>query len=151
MNVLVTGGAGFIGRYVCENLLSRGHNVMVYDLLAPQVSGAIYCHGSMEDESKLTSCIGQADAVMHLAGLLGTTETLDDPLSPARINILGSLRVFEACRRFVKPACYICVGNHFMLNTYAISKTCAERFALMYNKEHGTRIAVVRGLNAYGP
>jgi nucleoside-diphosphate-sugar epimerase len=45
----------------------------------------------------------------------------------------------------------IAVGNHFMNNTYAITKTVAERFALMFNKEFGTRIAVVRGLNAYGP
>ena len=49
------------------------------------------------------------------------------------------------------PAVYIAVGNHWMNNSYSITKTTAERFALMYNKEHGTKIAVVRGLNAYGP
>jgi len=88
---------------------------------------------------------------MHLAGLLGTSETIDEPIGPAQVNILGSLSLFEACRKFKKRACYIAVGNHFMLNTYAITKTCAEKFALMYNAEHGTKIAVVRGLNAYGP
>jgi nucleoside-diphosphate-sugar epimerase len=44
----------------------------------------------------------------------------------------------------------IAVGNHFMNNTYSITKTTAERFALMFNKEHKTKIAVVRALNAYG-
>ena len=44
----------------------------------------------------------------------------------------------------------IAVGNHFMNNTYAITRNTAERFALMFNKEHGTKIAVVRGLNVYG-
>ncbi len=151
MNILITGGSGFIGRYVTSQLKKRGHNLMIYDLASPAFDGAIYCHGSMLDDKKLTSCIEQCDAVMHLAGLLGTSETLDDPVPPAQVNIIGSLTVFQACRRLNLPCCYICVGNHFMLNTYAITKTCAERFALMFNKEHGTRIAVVRGLNAYGP
>ena len=44
----------------------------------------------------------------------------------------------------------ISVGNHFMNNPYAITKATAERFALMYNKEHGTKIAVVRGLKVMG-
>lgn len=150
MKILVTGGAGFIGRYVCGNLFNRGHNVVVYDIKEPNFPG-FYCCGNMQDKVKLWKCIEQSDAVMHLAGLLGTSETIDEPAGPAQVNILGSLSVFEACRKFEKRACYIAVGNHFMLNTYAITKTCAERFALMYNAEHGTKIAVVRGLNAYGP
>lgn len=44
----------------------------------------------------------------------------------------------------------IAAGNHFMNNTYAITKPAEERFALMYNAEHGTRVPVVRVLNAYG-
>lgn len=151
MKVLVTGGAGFIGRYVCENLFNRGHHVLIYDLIRPAHAPADYCCGDMRDRGQLWNCIEQSDAVMHLAGLLGTSETIDEPTGPAQVNILGSLSLFEACRRFNKPACYIAVGNHFMLNTYAITKTCAEKFALMYNAEHGTQIAVVRGLNAYGP
>jgi UDP-glucose 4-epimerase len=67
------------------------------------------------------------------------------------MNVLGSLNVFEACARCQKRGVYIAVGNHWMNNPYSISKTAAERFALMYNKERGTKIAVVRGLNAYGP
>lgn len=151
MKVLVTGGAGFIGRYVVSKLFEGYHNVLVYDLVKQTYDGADYCCGNMLDKVRLYDCIEQADAVMHLAGLLGTSETIDEPTGPARVNILGSLNLFEACRKFNKSACYIAVGNHFMLNTYAITKTCAEKFALMYNAEHGTRIAVVRGLNAYGP
>jgi len=63
--------------------------------------------------------------------------------------------VFEGCKaNKMRPqgvrGAQITVGNHFMNNTYAITKTTAERFALMFNKELGTRISVVRGLNAYG-
>jgi len=151
MNVLVTGGSGFIGRHVCQNLLDRGHHVLVYDVAKPFLPGVIHMSGCIQDKSKLWSAIEISDAVIHLAGVLGTAETIEDPLLPINVNIIGSVDVFEACRRFDKPACYIAVGNHFMNNSYAITKTAAERFALMYNAEHGTRIAVVRGLNAYGP
>ena len=151
MKILVTGGSGFIGRYVVRRLVKQGQNCVIYDIIQPTVDDAEYCPGNMLDRVKLDKQIEKTDAVMHLAGILGTSETLNDPIRPAQVNILGSLHVFEACRRLNRRCCYIAVGNHFMLNTYAITKTCAERFALMYNKEHGTQIAVVRGLNAYGP
>jgi len=64
---------------------------------------------------------------------------------------MGGLNVFKAVRDYNVPAVYIAVGNHWMNNSYSITKTTAERFAFMANREWGTRIAVVRALNAYGP
>ena len=151
MNILITGGSGFIGRYTVARLMAQGIQTTIYDLNPPKFQSDFFIRGSMIETKKLESAVAGADAVMHLTGLLGTSETIDGPIMPAKVNVMGSLTVFEFCRRFKKRCCYICVGNHFMLNTYAISKTCAERFALMYNKENGTKIAVVRGLNAYGP
>jgi nucleoside-diphosphate-sugar epimerase len=95
------------------------------------------------------------DGVIHLAGLLGTSETIGDPYPSVRTNVEGTLNLLEACKpRKEKPsgtpAVITTVGNHFMLNTYSITKSCAERFALMYNRELGTRVAVVRAYNAYG-
>ncbi|GAH62019.1 unnamed protein product, partial [marine sediment metagenome] len=107
MEILITGGAGFIGRYVCENLIARGHSVVVYDIKKPAFEGVVYCRGDMRDAGGLWNCIEQADAVMHLAGCLGTSETIDEPRVPALVNILGSLSLFEACRKFNKSACYI--------------------------------------------
>jgi len=151
MNVLVTGGSGFIGRYVCQNLIARGHRVMVYDVVKPAFDGVIFCSGCVQTKIKLYAAIESCDAVIHLAGVLGTAETIADPVLPIDVNIEGSVDVFEACRRHKRKAVYIAVGNHFMNNSYAITKTAAERFALMYNRESGTKIAVVRGMNAYGP
>lgn len=151
MNILVTGGAGFIGRYVCRNLIERGHSVIVYDNFKPDFYNALYLCGCVQDTLKLWKAIVGCDAVIHLAGVLGTAETVNDPMLPVNVNISGSLAVFEACRQFGKKAVYIAVGNHFMNNSYSITKTTAERFALMYNAEHGTKIAIVRGLNVYGP
>jgi UDP-glucose 4-epimerase len=151
MKILVTGGSGFIGRYVIEKLKSNGHEAAIYDIAPPKFKCDFYIEGSMIQTGRLETAIKSCDAVMHLAGILGTSETLDYPIIPAKINIMGSLTLFEFCRRLKKRCCYIGVGNHFMLNTYAISKTVAEKFALMYNKVHNARIAIVRGMNVYGP
>jgi UDP-glucose 4-epimerase len=59
--------------------------------------------------------------------------------------------VFKAAHTREKRGVYIAVGNHWMNNPYSITKTTAERFAFMYNRELGTKFAVVRGLNVYGP
>ncbi|NCX94757.1 MAG: NAD-dependent epimerase/dehydratase family protein [Gammaproteobacteria bacterium] len=80
-----------------------------------------------------------------------TLVMFSNPQPSVETNIIGGLNVFEAVRHYKVPAVYIAVGNHWMNNSYSITKTTAERFAFMFNKEHGTKIAVVRGLNAYGP
>lgn len=151
MNIIVTGGSGFIGRYTVGRLMAQGIQTTIYDIVPPKFKCDFFIEGSMIETKKLESAIAGTDAVMHLAGVLGTSETINDPIMPTKANVMGSLTLFEFCRRLNKRCCYICVGNHFMLNTYSISKTCAERFALMYNIEHGMKIAVIRGLNAYGP
>jgi len=83
--------------------------------------------------------------------VLGTQESLKAIDTAVAVNIEGSLNVFNAVRRYDVPAVYIAVGNHWMNNPYSVTKTTAERFALMFNKEFGARIAVVRAYNAYGP
>ncbi|MEO8383455.1 MAG: NAD-dependent epimerase/dehydratase family protein, partial [Acidobacteriota bacterium] len=81
---------------------------------------------------------------------------VDDPSAAVDTNITGALNVFQGCRtaralgRDV-TCVHITVGNHFMDNPYAITKSTSERFARMFNIEHGTDIRVIRVLNAYGP
>lgn len=151
MNILVTGGNGFIGRHVCARLKQLGHTTTVFDRHGTDVVGPPVFLGDVSDAAAVSEAVYHADAVMHLAGVLGTQETITNPLPAVQTNIVGSLNVFQACALHNKRAVYIAVGNHWMNNPYSITKTTAERFALMYNKERGTKIAVVRGLNAYGP
>ena len=150
MKVLVTGGSGFIGSHVCARLRELGHVPTVFDRDFDKVPAPIFL-GDVCNAEAVSEAVYHADAVMHLAGCLGTQETILNPFPAVSTNILGSLNVFEACARYDKRAVYIAVGNHWMNNPYSISKTAAERFALMFNKERGTKIAVVRGMNAYGP
>jgi UDP-glucose 4-epimerase len=151
MNILVTGGNGFIGRHVCARLRALGHTPTVFDRHGTDVVGPPVFLGDTTDAAAVSEAVYHCDAVMHLAGVLGTQETITNPLPAVQTNIVGSLNVFQACALHNKRAVYIAVGNHWMNNPYSITKTTAERFALMFNKERGTKIAVVRGMNAYGP
>lgn len=152
MKVLITGGAGFIGSYVVDNLIERGIKVLIFDHLGrkPREDCDIFL-GDTRDYTAVSEAVAMCDGVIHLAGVLGTQETISKPQPSVETNIIGGLNVFEAVKHYKIPAVYIAVGNHWMNNSYSITKTTAERFAFMYNKEHGTKIAVVRGLNAYGP
>ncbi len=146
MNILVTGGNGFLGKAVGQNLSKRGHTAIVFDRKSPTD-----ILGDIKDAEAVNEAVYNTDAVIHLAGLLGTAELTNNPRLAAEVNILGTLNVFEAIREHKKRAVYITLGNHFMNNTYSITKSTSERFALMFNKEHHTDIRVVRGLNVYGP
>lgn len=149
--VLVTGGNGFIGQYVCENLEKQDIEPVVFDRHVPQSTKYETALGDTRDFTAVMEAIGKTDGFIHLAGVLGTQETIEEPEPAVMTNIIGGLNVFRAAKRYGRRGVYIAVGNHWMNNTYSISKTTAERFAFMYNAEHGTEIAVVRALNAYGP
>lgn len=151
MRVLVTGGAGFIGGWVVEGLKARGHTPVVFDRKGTPRHDCEVHLGDTRDFTAVMESIGSTDGFIHLAGVLGTQETVDEPEPAVMTNVLGGLNVFRAARRYDKTGVYIAVGNHWMNNSYSITKTTAERFALMANAEWGTRIAVVRALNAYGP
>jgi len=146
LKILLTGGNGFLGKAVAQKLLSRGHSPIIFDRKAPAD-----VLGDIKDAEAVNEAVYNSDAVIHLAGLLGTAELTNNPRIAAEVNILGTLNVFEAVRTHKKRAVYITLGNYFMNNTYSITKSTSERFALMFNKEHGTDIRIVRGLNVYGP
>jgi len=149
MKVLVTGAAGFIGWHVASNLLERGIEVVGFDK-HPTTRHPGY-QGDILDAEQVYNSMRGVDGVIHLAGVLGTGETVAAPRSTVEANIGGSLNVFEAVREWDIPCSYITVGNGWMYNPYSISKTATESLAWMYNKEHGTKIAVTRVLSAYGP
>lgn len=152
MRVLVTGGNGFIGGHVVDRLIEQGHEPVVFDRYGrPHRSDVPLVMGDIRRRECIRAAIEPVDGVINLAGILGTSETIDQPSQTVHSNILGAIHVFDACRDFKKRAVHITVGNHWMNNPYSITKSAAERFALTYNREFGAQIAVVRGLNAYGP
>ncbi len=151
MKVLVTGGNGFIGRAVCAELANRGHEALVFDRHLPASPPKTMYLGDVRAAVDVTEAVAHVDAVIHLAGVLGTQETITNPRPAAATNILGGLNVLEACTQYGVPLVNIAVGNWFEANTYSITKTTVERFTQMYARDRGLQVCSVRAYNAYGP
>lgn len=149
--VLVTGGQGFIGSHVVEKLLGRGCGVIVFDrhskkMDRPRVENFV---GDLRDRNAVDQAVFAADGVIHLGGILGTAETLQHIPETVDVNIVGTLNVFEAIKKYQKPCVYITLPDVWQ-NPYAITKRTAKDFAFLYNREFKTKINVVRGFNVYG-
>lgn len=155
-NVLVTGGSGFIGSWTVKELLRRDYGVTVLDHQAHgyhkfEKGKPDVFLGDIADADTVTEAVAHVDGVIHLAGVLGTQETIKNPRPAATTNILGGLNLLEAVTQYNLPMVNIAVGNYWMNNTYSISKNTVERFCEMFAKERGTKVSVLRALNAYGP
>lgn len=152
MKILVTGGAGFIGQYTVEKCIERGHEPFIFDHYDRKEGYPCpVILGDVRDDVAVTEAMAHADAWIHLAAVLGTQETVFNPRPAAQSNLMGGLNMLEAAVQYNVPGTYIGVGNYWMNNTYSISKTMIERFIDMYNKNRGTRVNIVRAMNAYGP
>ena len=155
MKVLVTGGMGFIGRYVVEELLENNHTPIIFDhhrrLAKEYPDGVEVFQGDIMDDVAVTEAMAHCDSWIHLAAVLGTQETIKNPRPAAKSNLIGGLNILEAAAQYNLPGTYIAVGNHWMNNTYSITKTMIERFIDMYNRNRGTKVNIVRVVNAYGP
>lgn len=150
MKVLVTGGQGFIGSHVIQHLLQGGHKVVSFDRrMVKQTEGVQSLYGDVRDKNAVDQAVFDSDGVIHLAGILGTAETLRHIPETVDVNICGTLNVFEAIRKYDKPCVYITLPDVWQ-NPYAITKRTAKDFAILYNREFKTRINVVRGFNVYG-
>ena len=153
----LSGGQGFIGSWVRRELLQRGHQVVVFDRYPRTVmaDGEDFFLGDIQDSTAVTEMAAHVDGIIHLAAVLGTQETIQNPRPSAVTNIMGSLNVFEAAAQYSLPVVYAGVGNAWMRDhatgSYTISKTCVEDYGRMYNAYRGGKISVVRPVNAYGP
>lgn len=158
MKVGITGGQGFIGSHTVDRLIERGHHVVIFDRhdhLPILPLGTEFFQGDVRDATSVVELAAHVDGIIHLAAVLGTQETIQNPRPSAETNILGSLNVFEAANQYGLPVVYAGVGNHWMrehgTGAYTISKTAAEDFTRMFNKYRDGKITTVRPVNAYGP
>lgn len=173
MNVLITGGAGFIGSHVSDLLLEEGYSVTIVDNLS---TGSIL-HLNREAEFVAADiCDEGMDAifqrvrphiVIHLAAQTSVTKSLIDPLDDAKTNVAGTLRILDNCvKHHVKKVIYASSAavygipialplneDHPLqpLSFYGLSKLTSEHYMKLYHSLHGLQYTILRLANVYGP
>ena len=172
--VLVTGGAGFIGSNLVKTLVANGCEVTVLDNLSsghqtnldpfPQVR---FIEADIRDPDAVDKAIQGATVVFHLAASVGNKRSIDNPISDAEINVLGTLRVLEAARKHKVPKLVASssAGIFGELKTlpiredhpiepdtpYGSTKLCSEKLCLAYSKLYELEAICLRYFNVYGP
>lgn len=136
--IVVTGGTGFLGRAVVQEAQERGHEAWSFDLNEKQD-----ILGSLRD-------FRDADTVIHLAGVLGTSELFDMPETAVEINVRGALRVLQWCRDNEASYTGITMLPVFP-SIYTATKVCAQNLASAWHKAYEVPVSHVRAFNAFGP
>lgn len=170
--LLVTGGAGFIGSHLVRALLERGGQVRVLDNLSTgskaNLSGLDinFIEGDIRDTTIVQDSIKDVDTIFHLAAFISVAGSMEDPLSCYEANLNGSLNVLmqasqAGVRRVVlasSAAVYgeseIPVAENHPLNPqspYAASKLAMEQAAKLFSKSFNLETVCLRFYNAYGP
>lgn len=172
MNIVVTGGAGFIGSHVAEAYLAAGHAVWIVDNLATGTranvpADAHFVHADINDAAvrRLLSD-ERIEAVNHHAAQMDVRRSVADPLFDARSNVLGLLNLLEGareagCRTFVLASSGGTVYGELTapatedhatrpISPYGISKLAGEHYLDFYRLEYGLRTVALRYANIYG-
>lgn len=175
MNILVTGGAGFIGSQVADAYIASGHEVGVVDDLSTGVkeninSKAKFWRGSITDVNFVNNVINgfKPEVVNHHAAHINVGQSVNDPLFDSTVNINGTINLMQAlvktksCRSIIFAstggAMY---GNNKTpfteemkeapLSPYGVSKRAAELYFSFYYEQYGIKFAILRYANVYGP
>ena len=179
MNVLVTGGAGFIGSHLVASLVSSRHGVTVLDNLStgnlsnltPVISDVAFVEGDILDPDLVESHVRRSDLVYHLAAAVGVGNIMANPLQSIITNTTGTEHVLRSCHRHgvrvvvastseiygKTPKLPMNEDDDRILGSTAISrwsystaKALDEHLALAYSSE-GLAVSIVRYFNSYGP
>lgn len=172
MKYLVTGGAGFIGSHVVDELIRQGHEVRVIDNfltgfrenLNPQ---AELIEADIRDLEKIKPAFIGLDGVFHLAALPRVQVSIEDPITTNDININGTLNVLLAAKdakikRLIYSASSSAYGEGHPLplkeeylprpiSPYGLQKYVGEHYCRNFHRIHGLETVSLRYFNVYGP
>ena len=173
-NYLVTGGAGFIGSHLAEELARRGEHVRVVDNLITgkrqnlaHVPSAEFLEGDLADLDVARRAVQGIDYVLHQAAIPSVPRSVQDPITSNRANIDASLNVLVAARdagvkRVVYAGSSSAYGNTptlpkvetmatAPLSPYALQKLVAEQYCQMFTSLYGLETVTIRYFNVFGP
>ncbi|HET9730890.1 MAG TPA: NAD-dependent epimerase/dehydratase family protein, partial [Acidimicrobiia bacterium] len=172
MDVLVTGGAGFIGSHLVDALCAAGHRTRVLDDLSTGFAsnvhpGAELIVGSVTDEALVRKALAGCEVVFHQAAHKAVLRSVEHPLATDLANTHGTLTVLHAAReegvrRFVHASSSSLYGGTAPVPTredaplaprspYAVSKLAAEQYCRVFAELYGLETVALRYFNVYGP
>jgi UDP-glucose 4-epimerase len=174
MNILITGGAGFIGSHIVDAYLQLGHRVVILDNLSSgkkeniPPKAVFYEMDLLDPQVERLIRDENIEVINHHAAQISVTHSVTDPLEDANINIMGSIKLLESAKSCgVKKFIFASTGgaiygvqdsfpadeNHACRpeSPYAISKFSVENYLTFYKKTYGLNTIILRYSNVYGP
>jgi UDP-glucose 4-epimerase len=174
VKILITGGAGFIGSNVADAYVGLGHDVMVVDNLSSGKkenvpAGARFVLADIASDTAAEAIrTFRPEVVNHHAAQINVRVSVADPMKDAEINILGTLRLLEACRAngtrkflfassggagYGEQSVFPAGENHPLhpVSPYGAAKISAELYMHFYRVQHGLDYTALRYSNVYGP
>jgi UDP-glucose 4-epimerase len=156
MNTLVIGGSGFLGSFVCDQLTNEGHNVRIFDRnISPWLKAdQEMIVGDLIDDSDLENAISGCETIYNFAAISDLDEALHKPIESVMINVLGNVKILEACVKF-KVRRYIFASTVYVSSReggfYRCSKKSAEHYVEEYFRTYGLEYTILRYGSLYGP
>lgn len=171
---LVTGGAGFIGSHLVQELRARGHRVRVVDSLITgkrenllEMPDVEFLHGDLADPEVARAAVAGMDFVLHQAAIPSVPRSVVDPVTSHRANLDASLNVLVAARDAkVRRVVYAGSSSAYgdletlpkredmptqPLSPYALQKLVAEQYCQMFTRLYGLETVTIRYFNVFGP
>jgi len=175
--VIVTGGAGFIGSHIAEELLKLEAKVIIIDDLSSgriqninylsTIGNPEFIQGSISDIRLLKKCFSGSDYVFHLAAIASVPQSIDNPLISNEVNVVGTLNVLlTAKENNVKKVVFssscalygdttdLPLRENLLpnpLSPYAVTKLAGEYYCQVFKKVYGLDTVCLRYFNVYGP
>jgi len=172
---LVTGGAGFIGSNIVEELLKQGHSVRVLDNFSTGKrenlkvfnSDIELIEGDIRSYHIVRQAVNGIEVILHQAALPSVPRSINDPITTNEVNVMGTLNLLDAAKdegvkRIVYASSSSVYGNSpelpkredmlpNPLSPYAVSKLAGEKYCQVFSKLYGIETIILRYFNVFGP
>jgi len=175
LKFLVTGGAGFIGSNIVEELLKQGHSVRVLDNFSTGKRENLkefntdieLLEGDIRSYHIVRQAVGGIEVILHQAALPSVPRSINDPITTNEVNVMGTLNILDAAKdagvkRIVYASSSSVYGDNPVLpkredmlpnplSPYAVAKLAGEKYCQVFSKLYGIETVVLRYFNVFGP
>jgi len=156
MKCLVTGGLGFLGLHLVEELIKQNHSVTILDKISPNIKlnkKIKFIKADLLSEKKIKLAVKNQDIIFHYGGLSGIDESMKNPFRTAEYNIMGTIKLLKIClkykiKRFIfASTVYV---NSEQGSFYKSSKRATEDFIEEFKKRYNLEFTILRFGTVYG-